>query len=66
MHPPAPRLVRHAALLLLAHRSALRRHALPGTPITALAGASNYGFSVERASEGRPTKEKRHPQVPLI
>ena len=44
MRLPAPRSTRHAALLLLAHRSALRRHALPGTPITALPGASNCGF----------------------
>jgi hypothetical protein len=44
MHPSAPRSGRHAALLLLAGRSPLRRHALPGTPITALSGASNYRF----------------------
>ena len=72
MHPPAPRSARHAALLLLAHSSALRRHPcraqpsrrlgpfapsqgaqapweprrspLPGTPITALAGAFNCRF----------------------
>ena len=45
-HPPAPRSARHAALLLLTHKSALRRHArgaapLPGAPIAALPGASN-------------------------
>ena len=43
-HPPAPRSPRHAALLLLAHKGALRRHALPGTPITALTGAFNCRF----------------------
>ena len=43
-HSPAPRSARHAPLFLLAHRSAPRRHALPGTPITALSGASNCGF----------------------
>ncbi len=43
-HPPAPRSSRHAALLLLAHTSALRRRALPGTPITALTGAFNCRF----------------------
>jgi hypothetical protein len=41
MRPPVSRLPRHAALLLLAGISPLRRHALPGTPSTALAGASN-------------------------
>jgi hypothetical protein len=44
MHPPAPRSTRHAALLVLAGSSPLRPRALPGTPITALAGASNYRF----------------------
>jgi len=44
MHPPAPCSSRHAALFLLAHDSAPRRHALPGMPITALSGASNCGF----------------------
>ncbi len=44
MHLSAPCSTRHAALFLLAHKSALRRHALPGTPITALPGASNGGF----------------------
>jgi hypothetical protein len=44
MHLSAPRSTRHAALLLLAHKSALRRLALPGTPITALPGAPNCGF----------------------
>ncbi len=41
MHPSAPRWTRHAALLVLAHRSAPRPHALPGTPIRARSGASN-------------------------
>jgi len=41
MHSPAPRSARHAALFVLAHRSALRPHALPGAPITALVSASN-------------------------
>ncbi len=31
MHPSAPRWARHAALFVLAHRSAQRPHALPGT-----------------------------------
>ena len=44
MHPIAPRSTHHAALLLLAGRSPLRRRALPGTPITAHSGASNCGF----------------------
>jgi hypothetical protein len=44
MRPPAPRLPRHAALLALAGSSPLRPRVLPGTPITALAGASNYRF----------------------
>ena len=48
-HPPAPRSPRHAALLLLAGTSPLRRPArgaapLPGTPITALTGAFNCRF----------------------
>ena len=34
-HPIAPRWTRHAALLVLAHRSAPRPRALPGTPIGA-------------------------------
>jgi len=33
-----------AALLVLAGMSLLRPHALPGTPITALASAFNYRF----------------------
>jgi hypothetical protein len=41
---PAPRSPRHAALLVLAGMSLPRPHALPGTPITALASASNYRF----------------------
>jgi hypothetical protein len=44
MRPPAPRSTRHAALLVLAGMSLPRPRALPGTPITALAGASNYRF----------------------
>ena len=43
-HSPAPRLPRHAALLVLAGMSLLRPRALPGTPITALASASNRRF----------------------
>ncbi|WP_299146719.1 hypothetical protein [uncultured Comamonas sp.] len=43
-HPSAPLLPRHAALLLLAGNSLRRRRALPGTPPTALAGASNCHF----------------------
>ena len=43
-HSPAPRSPRHAALLLLAGSSPLRRRALPDTPITALASASNCRF----------------------
>jgi len=43
-HSPAPRSARHAALLLLAGSSPLRRRALRDTPITALASASNYRF----------------------
>ncbi len=42
MPPPAPLSPRHAALLLLAHKSALRRPALPGAPTAALLGAFNY------------------------
>ena len=44
MHPIAPRLTRHAALLRLVGRSPLRCRALPGTPITAHSGASNGRF----------------------
>jgi hypothetical protein len=44
MHPPAPRSTRHTALLLLAGISPPRRRVLSGTPITVLAGASNYRF----------------------
>jgi hypothetical protein len=44
MYPPAPRSPRQAALLVLAGASLLRPRALPGTPITALAGASNCRF----------------------
>jgi len=40
-HLPAPRSPRHAALLLLAGISPPRRRASPGTPIEALASASN-------------------------
>jgi hypothetical protein len=43
-HSPAPRSPRHAALLVLAGMSLPRPRALPGTPITALASAFNYGF----------------------
>ena len=43
-HSPAPRSPRHAALLLLAGSSPLRRLALPGTPITALASVFNCRF----------------------
>jgi hypothetical protein len=43
-HLPAPRSARHAALLVLAGMSLLRPRALPGTPITALASASNCRF----------------------
>lgn len=42
--PPALRSPRHAALRLLAHWSALRRCALPSSPITALTGASHCRF----------------------
>jgi len=41
---PAPRLARHAALLVLAGISLPRPRALPDTPITALASAFNYRF----------------------
>ena len=44
MHPIAPRLTRHAALLRLVGTSPLRCRALPGTPITAHLGASNCRF----------------------
>jgi hypothetical protein len=44
MRPIAPRLSRQAALLRLVGTSPLRCHALPGTPITAHSGASNYRF----------------------
>ncbi|MDR1967100.1 MAG: hypothetical protein LBQ32_00170 [Burkholderiaceae bacterium] len=40
-HSPAPRSPRHAALLVLAGMSLPHPRALPGTPITALASASN-------------------------
>jgi hypothetical protein len=43
-HSPAPRSPHHAALLVLAGMSLLRPHALPGTPITALASAYYYRF----------------------
>ena len=43
-HSPAPRSPRHAALLLLAGGSPLRRRALPATPITVLVSASNCRF----------------------
>src|SRR3954453_20730076 len=46
-HPCAPRSTRHAALLLLAGRSPLRRRALPGTPIAARTGAFNCRIKVE-------------------
>ena len=46
-HSPAPRSARHAALLLLAGSSPLRRLALPDTPITALASAFNCRIQVE-------------------
>jgi hypothetical protein len=44
MHPPVPRSLRHAALLVLAGISPPRPRVLPGTPITALASASNCRF----------------------
>ena len=43
-HSPAPRLPRHAALLVLAGMSLRRPRALPGAPITALTNASNCRF----------------------
>ncbi|MDR1968763.1 MAG: hypothetical protein LBQ32_08755 [Burkholderiaceae bacterium] len=43
-HSPAPCSPRHAALLILAGMSLPRPRASPGTPITALASASNYRF----------------------
>jgi hypothetical protein len=43
-HSPAPRSPRHAALFVLAGMSLPRPRALPGTPITALASASNCRF----------------------
>ncbi|MBS0313967.1 MAG: hypothetical protein JSS05_07220 [Proteobacteria bacterium] len=46
MHPSAPSTTRRAALILLAHGSARRRRALPGTPWPAPTGASNCGFQV--------------------
>ncbi len=44
MRPIAPRPTVLAALLLIAHRSALLRLALPGTPLAAHSGASNCCF----------------------
>ena len=44
MHPSAPRLTRHAALLRLVGKSLLRCLALHGTPITAHSCASNCRF----------------------
>jgi len=44
---PAPRLARHAALLVFADMSPLRPRALPGTPITALTSAFNCRFQVQ-------------------
>ena len=41
MHPITLRWTRQAALLVLAHNSARRFRALPGTPIVARSGASN-------------------------
>jgi len=43
-HSPAPHLPRHATLLVLAGMSLPRPRALPGTPIAALASASNHSF----------------------
>jgi len=44
-HSPAPCSPRHAALQILAIATAIAAVcALPGTPITALANASNCGF----------------------
>jgi len=47
MHPIAPRSTHHAALLALAGMSPLRPRALPGPPITAQSGESNYFFQIE-------------------
>ena len=44
MHPIAPRPTILAALLLIAHQSALLRLALPGSPLAAHSGASNCCF----------------------
>ena len=41
MHPITPRWTRLGALFVLAHSSARRPLALPGTPIGARSGASN-------------------------
>jgi len=41
---PAPYSPRHAALLVLAGMNLRRPRALPGTPITVLANASNCHF----------------------
>ena len=44
-HSPAPRSTRHAALQILAIPPGIAAVcALPGTPITVLANASNCGF----------------------
>jgi hypothetical protein len=43
-HSPAPRSLRHAALLIPAGMSLPRPHVLPGTSITALASAFNCRF----------------------
>ena len=42
MHQITPRWTRHAALFVLAHSSARRPLALPGTPIGARSDASNF------------------------
>jgi len=48
-YSPAPHSQRHAALRVLADTSLPRLHALPGAPITALAGgAVNCRFQVDR------------------
>ncbi len=44
MHPIAPRPTGLAALLLIAHLSALLRLALPDPPLAAHSGASNCCF----------------------
>jgi hypothetical protein len=44
MHLPAPLLMRHAVLRLLAGTSLPRRCTLPGAPTAALANASNCRF----------------------